>query len=73
MEGQGKGKGKSGGVRIIYYLELAEFRFLMLTLYAKYELENLTLLMSCMNLTDWISSLHFTISSNFTSAFVDIR
>lgn len=37
-----QGKGKSGGVRIIYYLEFAEARFLMLTLYAKNELEDLT-------------------------------
>jgi len=37
-----QGKGKRGGVRIIYYLELAEARFLMLTLYAKNELEDLT-------------------------------
>jgi hypothetical protein len=37
-----QGKGKSGGVRIIYYLACAEARFLMLTLYAKNELEDLT-------------------------------
>ena len=37
-----EGRGKRGGVRVIYYLELAEARFLMLTLYAKNELEDLT-------------------------------
>jgi hypothetical protein len=37
-----EGRGKRGGVRIIYYLELAESRFLLLTLYAKNELEDLT-------------------------------
>lgn len=37
-----QGKGKCGGVRIIYYLACAEARFLMLTLYAKNELEDLT-------------------------------
>ena len=37
-----EGRGKRGGVRIIYYLELAESRFLMLTLYAKNELADLT-------------------------------
>lgn len=37
-----QGKGKSGGVRIIYYLECTEARFLMLTVYAKNELKDLT-------------------------------
>jgi hypothetical protein len=37
-----QGKGKRGGVRIIYYLEHVEARFLMLTLYAKNELDDLT-------------------------------
>lgn len=37
-----EGRGKRGGVRIIYYLEVAESRFLMLTLYVKNELEDLT-------------------------------
>lgn len=37
-----QGKGKRGGIRAIYFLAVAENRFLMLTLYAKSELENLT-------------------------------
>ncbi|HBT83756.1 MAG: hypothetical protein A2005_10765 [Desulfuromonadales bacterium GWC2_61_20] len=37
-----EGRGKRGGIRVIYYLELAESRFLLLTLYAKNELEDLT-------------------------------
>ena len=37
-----EGRGKRGGVRIIYYLEVVESRFLMLTLNAKNELEDLT-------------------------------
>jgi len=37
-----EGRGKRGGVRIIYYLELSESRFLMLTLYAKNELVDLS-------------------------------
>jgi hypothetical protein len=37
-----EGRGKSGGVRIIYYLEVAASQFLLLTLYAKNELEDLT-------------------------------
>jgi hypothetical protein len=37
-----EGRGKRGGVRIIYYLALADSQFLMLTLYAKNELEDLT-------------------------------
>jgi len=35
-------KGKRGGIRVIYFLASAEFRFFMLTLYAKNELEDLT-------------------------------
>ncbi len=34
---RGSGRGKSGGLRIIYYLRLAEGRVWMLTLYAKNE------------------------------------
>lgn len=37
-----EGKGKRGGIRVIYFLAVVESRFLMLTLYAKNELENLT-------------------------------
>lgn len=37
-----EGRGKRGGLRIIYYLEVAESCFLMLTLYAKNDLEDLT-------------------------------
>lgn len=37
-----EGKGKRGGLRIIYFLAPANQRFLMLTLYAKNELEDLT-------------------------------
>lgn len=37
-----EGRGKSGGVRIIFYLEVTASRFLMLTLYAKNELEDLS-------------------------------
>lgn len=37
-----EGRGKRGGIRVIYYLELAQSRFLLLTLYAKNELEDLT-------------------------------
>jgi hypothetical protein len=38
-----EGRGKRGGVRIIYYLELAGSSFLLLTLYAKNELEDLSM------------------------------
>ena len=37
-----EGRGKRGGVRVIYYLEVAESQFFMLTLYAKNEMEDLT-------------------------------
>jgi len=37
-----EGRGKLGGMRIIYYLELAESRFLMLTLCAKNEVQDLS-------------------------------
>lgn len=37
-----KGKGKSGGVRIIYYLWLSHEEFLMIYIYPKSEQEDLT-------------------------------
>lgn len=37
-----EGKGKRGGIRLIYFLSLPEARILMLTLFAKNELEDLT-------------------------------
>ena len=37
-----KGKGKSGGVRIIYYFLETKSRFYLLTIYAKNEVTNLT-------------------------------
>ena len=36
------GSGKSGGVRIIYFTRLAEGEIVLLTLYAKAKLDNLT-------------------------------
>lgn len=39
---KGEGRGKRGGLRVIYYLEVAESCFLMLTIYAKNDLEDLT-------------------------------
>jgi hypothetical protein len=37
-----RGKGKSGGVRVIYYWALAEHHIFMLTLYGKSEKEDLS-------------------------------
>ena len=37
-----KGKGKSGGVRIIYYLWLSHEEFLMIYIYPKSEMEDLS-------------------------------
>ncbi len=37
-----KGKGKRGGLRIIYYWWLQESEFLLFTIYAKSEMDNLT-------------------------------
>jgi mRNA-degrading endonuclease RelE of RelBE toxin-antitoxin system len=37
-----KGRGKSGGVRVIYYWQTAEGSILMLDIYSKNEKENLT-------------------------------
>ncbi|HXC50325.1 MAG TPA: hypothetical protein VN634_05520 [Candidatus Limnocylindrales bacterium] len=39
----GKGRGKSGGIRIIYYLKTLHGEIWMLTLYAKNEAEDLPL------------------------------
>ena len=39
---KGEGRGKRGGLRIIYYLEVPKSCFLMLTMYAKNDLEDLT-------------------------------
>lgn len=39
---KGEGRGKRGGLRVIYYLEVTESCFLMLTIYAKNDLEDLT-------------------------------
>jgi hypothetical protein len=36
------GRGKSGGVRVIYFWRVTEFQILMLTMYAKNEQANLT-------------------------------
>lgn len=36
------GSGKSGGVRVIYFTRLMEGEIVLLTLYAKAELDNLT-------------------------------
>jgi hypothetical protein len=36
------GSGKSGGVRVIYFLRLAEGEIVLLTMYAKAKLDNLT-------------------------------
>lgn len=37
-----EGKGKRGGIRVIYFIAVTEKRFLMLTLYAKNELVDLS-------------------------------
>lgn len=37
-----QGKGKSGGVRVIYYWQVAEDQIYLLTLYAKNEITDLT-------------------------------
>lgn len=37
-----QGKGKSGGVRIIYYLQVSESQIYLLTLYAKNEVTDLS-------------------------------
>lgn len=39
---QRRGKGKRGGLRIIYYLLINDRQFWMFSVYAKDELENLT-------------------------------
>lgn len=38
----GKGKGKRGGLRIIYYYHLANGEIMLMTIYAKNEAEDLT-------------------------------
>jgi hypothetical protein len=40
--GAGAGTGKSGGVRVIYYVRTAEEDLVLLTLYAKSKTDNLT-------------------------------
>lgn len=38
-----KGRGKSGGVRIIYYYKCDDYQIWLLTIYAKNEIENISL------------------------------
>ena len=35
-----KGKGKSGGARVIFYFEIVEDKIILLFIYDKYEMEN---------------------------------